>query len=285
MLDNVLQYFIDNAEDNIARAKFSASQERSIGVGALGFHALLQRKGIAFEGVMAKVMNNQMFKHIRGKLDEANLDLGAERGSPADCMGTGLRFAHVMAIAPNASSSIIMGNTSPSIEPYRANAYRQDTLSGSHLTKNKWLDKVIQDHLSNDSGTLSQNDYNDIWSSIIANDGSVQHLDWMNENDKEVFKTSMEIDQRWIIEHAADRQQYIDQAQSLNVFFRPDANVKYLHAVHFLAWKKGLKTLYYCRSEKLAKADKVSKRIEREVIKELDMTQIVQGNECLACEG
>ena len=285
MLDNVLEYFIVNAPDAISRAKYSAGRERSIGVGALGFHAYLQRNGVAFEGVMAKVLNNQMFKHIRGKLDEANTDLGTLRGSPADCAGTGRRFAHVMAIAPNASSSIIMGNTSPSIEPYRANAYRQDTLSGSHLTKNKWLNSVIEKHLSSDSGTVSQNEYNDIWSSIIANDGSVQHLTWMSENDKEVFKTGMEIDQRWVVEHAADRQQYIDQAQSLNLFFRPDVNVKYLHACHFLAWKKGLKTLYYCRSEKLAKADKVSKRIEREVIKELDMSAIAQGNECLACEG
>ena len=285
MLDNVLEYFIVNAPDAISRAKYSAGRERSIGVGALGFHAYLQRNGVAFEGVMAKVLNNQMFKHIRGKLDESNTDLGTLRGSPADCAGTGRRFAHVMAIAPNASSSIIMGNTSPSIEPYRANAYRQDTLSGSHLTKNKWLDRVIQKHLAGDGETVSQNEYNDIWSSIIANDGSVQHLNWMSENDKEVFKTGMEIDQRWVVEHAADRQQYIDQAQSLNLFFRPDVNVKYLHACHFLAWKKGLKTLYYCRSEKLAKADKVSKRIEREVIKELDMSAIAQGNECLACEG
>jgi ribonucleoside-diphosphate reductase alpha chain len=285
MLDNVLEYFIVNAPDAISRAKYSAGRERSIGVGALGFHAYLQRNGVAFEGVMAKVLNNQMFKHIRGKLDEANTDLGTLRGSPADCAGTGRRFAHVMAIAPNASSSIIMGNTSPSIEPYRANAYRQDTLSGSHLTKNKWLDRVIQKYLAGDGETVSQNDYNDIWSSIIANDGSVQHLTWMSEIDKEVFKTGMEIDQRWVVEHAADRQQYIDQAQSLNLFFRPDVNIKYLHACHFLAWKKGLKTLYYCRSEKLAKADKVSKRIEREVIKELDMSAIAQGNECLACEG
>jgi ribonucleoside-diphosphate reductase alpha chain len=289
MLDNVLEYFIVNAPDAISRAKYSASCERSIGVGALGFHAYLQRNGVAFEGVMAKVLNNQMFKHIRGKLDEANIDLGTLRGSPVDCVGTGRRFAHVMAIAPNASSSIIMGNTSPSIEPYRANAYRQDTLSGSHLTKNKWLDKVIMKHLDPDGGTTltpkGEQEYADIWSSIIANDGSVQHLTWMNEIDKEVFKTGMEIDQRWVVEHAADRQQHIDQSQSLNLFFRPDVNVKYLHACHFLAWKKGLKTLYYCRSEKLAKADKVSKRIEREVIKELDMSAIAQGNECLACEG
>lgn len=285
MLDNVLQYFIDNAPDSISRARYSASMERSIGVGALGFHALLQKKNVAFEGVMAKVLNNQIFKHIRGKLDEANIQLGLERGEAPDAMGTGKRFSHLMAIAPNASSSIIMGNTSPSIEPYRANAYRQDTLSGSFLNKNRWLDKVIQKHLAGDGDTISTNDYNDIWSSIIANDGSVQHLNWMDENTKEVFKTSMEIDQRWVIEHAADRQQYIDQAQSLNVFFRPDSHIKYIHAIHFMAWKKGLKTLYYCRSEKLAKADKVSKKIERKVIEEIDMSQIAQGNDCIACEG
>jgi ribonucleoside-diphosphate reductase alpha chain len=285
MLVNVLQYFIDTAPDHIARAKYSASRERSIGIGALGFHAYLQRKGIAFEGVMAKVTNNRIFKSIREGLNEANLRLGTERGEAPDAAGTGQRFSHLMAIAPNASSSIIMGNTSPSIEPYRANAYRQDTLSGAFLNKNKWLDKVIQDKLSSESGTLSQDDYNDIWSSIIANDGSCQHLDILTDDEKAVFKTSMEIDQRWVIELASDRQQYIDQAQSLNLFFRPDAHIKYLHAIHFMAWKKGLKTLYYCRSEKIGKADKVSKKIERQVIKELDMTQIAQGNDCIACEG
>ncbi len=281
MLDNVLEYFILHAPTTIERARYSASRERSIGIGALGFHAYLQRSGIAFEGVMAKSANNRMFKHIREKLNDANKELGLERGEAPDAMGTGNRFSHLMAIAPNASSSILMGNTSPSIEPYRANAYRQDTLSGSHLNKNKWLDKIIQKHAEiHDEGWADE-----VWSSIIANDGSVQHFEWLTENERYVFKTSMEIDQRWVIEHAADRQQYIDQAQSLNLFFRPDVNVKYLHACHFLAWKKGLKTLYYCRSEKLAKADKVSKRIEREVIKELDMTAIAQGNECLACEG
>lgn len=279
MLDNVLQYFIDNAPAAVKRAKYSAKRERSIGVGALGFHAYLQHNGIAFEGVMAKVANNRMFKHIRSKLNEANLELGSERGSPPDCVNTGLRFSHVMAVAPNASSSIIMGNTSPSIEPYRANAYRQDTLSGSHLNRNKFLDAILR------AKGLTEEQMQDTWSSIIANDGSCQHLSILDEAQKDVFKTGMEIDQRWVIEHASDRQMYIDQAQSLNLFFRPDVNIKYLHACHFLAWKKGLKTLYYCRSEKLAKADKVSKRIEREVIKELDMTAIAQGNECLACEG
>jgi ribonucleoside-diphosphate reductase alpha chain len=279
MLDNVLNYFIANAPDDIARAKYSAERERSIGIGALGFHAYLQRNGIAFEGVMAKVANNRIFKNIREKLNVANLELGKERGEAPDAVGTGFRFSHLMAIAPNASSSIIMGNTSPSIEPYRANAYRQDTLSGSFLNKNRWLDKILKEKLQD------ENEYNDVWSSIIANDGSVQHLDILDEAQKDVFKTSMEIDQRWVIDLASDRQQYIDQAQSLNLFFRPDAHIKYIHAIHFMAWKKGLKTLYYCRSEKIGKADKVSKRIEREVIKELDMTQIAQGNDCIACEG
>ena len=288
MLDNVLQYFIDNAPSTIERARYSASRERSIGVGALGFHAYLQRKGVAFEGVMGKVLNNQIFKHIRKGLDDANQILGQIRGPAPDAISSGQRFSHLMAIAPNASSSIIMGNTSPSVEPYRANAYRQDTLSGSFLNKNRWLDKVIRDYLTGgDSSeqTLEEGEYNDIWSSIIANDGSVQHLNWMDENTKAVFKTSMEIDQRWVIELAADRQQYIDQAQSLNLFFRPDAHIKYIHAIHFMAWKKGLKTLYYCRSEKIGKADKVSKKIERQVIKELDMVQVAQGNDCIDCEG
>jgi ribonucleoside-diphosphate reductase alpha chain len=288
MLDNVLQYFIDNAPDSIARAKYSAALERSIGVGALGFHAYLQKNGIAFEGVMAKVANNKIFKHIRNGLNDANVQLGKERGEAPDAKGTGFRFSHLMAIAPNASSSIILGNTSPSVEPYRANAYRQDTLSGSFLNKNRWLDKVIIDYLSPNGSPLTpkgESEYADIWSSIIANDGSVQHLTWMDENTKAVFKTSMEIDQRWVIDLAADRQVYIDQAQSLNLFFRPDAHIKYIHAIHFMAWKKGLKTLYYCRSEKIGKADKVSKKIERQVIKELDMTQIAQGNDCIACEG
>ena len=280
MLDNVLQYFIDNAPDAIARAKYSASRERSIGVGALGFHAYLQRKNIAFEGVMAKVTNNKIFKHIREGLDDANQYLGGTRGEAPDAVGSGQRFSHLMAIAPNASSSIIMGNTSPSVEPYRANAYRQDTLSGSFLNKNKYLDELIKEKTNGDEQA-----YADVWSSIIANDGSCQHLDILTDSEKDVFKTSMEIDQRWVIDLAADRQMHIDQAQSLNLFFRPDAHIKYIHAIHFMAWKKGLKTLYYCRSEKLAKADKVSKRIEREVIKELDMVQVAQGNDCIACEG
>ena len=281
MLDNVLQYFIDNAPNSISRAKYSAERERSIGVGALGFHAYLQRNGIPWESASAKSANIRMFKHIREKLNDANKQLGKSRGEAPDAVGTGLRFSHLMAIAPNASSSIIMGNTSPSIEPYRANAYRQDTMSGSSLNKNRFLDAIIKEKCNADA----QLDYNEIWSSIIANDGSIQHLDIFDEWQKNVFKTGMEIDQRWIVEHAADRQSYIDQSQSLNLFFRPNSNIKYIHAVHFLAWKRKVKTLYYCRSEKIGKADKISKRIERNIIKELDMTAIAQGNECLACEG
>lgn len=281
MLDNVLDYFITNAPDAVSRAKYSATRERSIGIGALGFHAYLQLNNIAWESALATSANNRMFKHIREGLDEANLQLGKERGEAPDCAGTGRRFAHVMAVAPNASSSILMGNTSPSVEPFRANAYRQDTLSGAYLNKNKYLDKIIKEKCDADSKL----DYNEIWSSIIANDGSVQHLDILDDWTKDVYKTSMEIDQRWIVDHAANRQSYIDQAQSLNLFFRPDVNVKYLHAVHFQAWKQGLKTLYYCRSEKLAKADKVAKKIEREVIQEIDLKQLATEEVCLACEG
>jgi ribonucleoside-diphosphate reductase alpha chain len=280
MLDNVLQYFIDNAPDSISRARYSATMERSIGIGALGFHAYLQKKNLPWESSLAVAVNKRIFNNIRGKLDVANRELGTERGEAPDCAGSGNRFAHLMAIAPNASSSIIMGNTSPSVEPYRANAYRQDTLSGSFLNKNKFLDKIIKEKVDEQSV-----DYQDIWSSIIANDGSVQHLSILSDWEKDVFKTSMEIDQRWIVEHASHRQSFIDQAQSINLFFRPDVDIKYLHAVHFQAWKQGLKTLYYCRSEKLAKADKVSNKIERNIIQEIDLKALAEGDNCLACEG
>ena len=285
MLDNVLQYFIDNAPDSISRARFSATRERSIGIGALGWHALLQKNNLPWESASATGLNHKIFGHIRKELDNANIQLGKERGEAPDATGTGRRFSHMLAIAPNASSSIIMGNTSPSIEPLRANAYRQDTLSGSMLNKNKWLNRVIEKHLSGEGDIVNQDDYNEIWSSIIANDGSVQHLTWMDDWTKDVFKTSMEIDQRWVVQHSADRQQYIDQAQSVNLFFRPDSNIKYIHAVHFQAWKQGLKTLYYCRSEKIGKADKISKKIERQVMEEIDLKALATEDICLACEG
>lgn len=284
MLDNVIEYFIQNAPDTISRARFSAMRERSVGVGALGFHAYLQKHNIAFESAIAKSVNMQMFKGIRERLDLANTKLAEERGSCPDAADYGVvkRCSHVMAIAPNASSSIIMGNTSPSIEPYAANAYRQDTSSGAYLNKNKFLDKIILE----ESKGKSESWYDDTWVAIIANDGSVSDLEWMDDYTKDVFKTAQEIDQRWIVEHTADRQVYVDQSISTNVFFKPDCSVKYLHAVHFLAWKKGLKALYYLRSGKLRKADKVGKKIERKRIEdEINMQEIVDGDSCIACEG
>ena len=281
MLDNVLTHFISSAPDHISRAKYSAEKERSVGVGALGFHAYLQRHGIPFESALAKSRNMDIFSTIRNKLNKANQELGKERGEAPDAAGTGKRCSHVMAIAPNASSSIIMGNTSPSIEPWRANAYRQDTLSGAFLNKNKWLDKLLRKKCEEDPKL----DLDDLWSNVIANDGSVSNLKCLTNYEKDTYKTAMEIDQRWVIEHSADRQKFIDQAQSVNVFFRPDVDIKYLHAVHYLAWKHGLKTLYYCRSEKIGKADRVYKKIERNIIKELDVSTLVEGEECIACEG
>ncbi len=284
MLDNVLQYFIDNAPSEIQRAKYSAMRERSVGVGALGWHAYLQKNLIPFESAMAKGANMRIFKHIRTQLDEANTKLAQERGAclDADAFGVMKRCSHVMAVAPNASSSIIMGNTSPSIEPFAANAYRQDTSSGVFLNKNKFLDKILKEKAVNEEA----NWYDEVWASIIANDGSVQHLDCLDDYTKDVFKTASEIDQRWIVEQSADRQKFVDQAISTNLFFRPDVNVKYLHAVHFQAWKQGLKSLYYVRSAKLKKADKVGQRIERKRIEdEIDLQTLIEEGTCLACEG
>jgi ribonucleoside-diphosphate reductase alpha chain len=278
MLDNVLQYFIDRAPKTIARAKYSAMMERSIGIGTLGFHAFLQKKGIAIDGVMAKSYNNEIFKHIHSSCLLADAVLVKQRGSCIDA-GHGLvnrRFSHHTAIAPNASSSLIMGNTSPSVEPYRANVFRQDTLSGAFVYKNRFLKAEL---------AALDMDNDDVWASIISNEGSVQHLD-IPEQVKEVFKTAMEIDQRWLVELASDRQQYIDQGQSINLFFPANVSIKYLHAIHFLAWKSGLKSLYYLRSEKVRKADKVGAQIKRQRIEdEIDLKTVADGDTCLACEG
>lgn len=284
MLDNVLTYFIANAPDEISRARYSAERERSVGVGALGFHAYLQQKNIAFEGVMAKSVNNQIFKHIKSKLDTANKCLALERGECPDASGWELkRCSHTMAIAPNASSSFIMGNTSPSCEPFAANAYRQDTSSGAYLTRNKYLDKLLIEMAKAEKDV---NWYEDTWASVVANDGSVQHLGCIDEYTKEVFKTAIEIDQRWIIEHASDRQKCVDQAISTNIWLRPDTSIKYLHGIHFQAWKQNLKSLYYVRSSKLRKADKVGQKIVRNRIEdEIDLQAIVNNESCLACEG
>ena len=278
MLDNVLNYFLDNAPHHIRRAVYSASRERSVGLGTLGFHAYLQKNGMAIDGVMSKLTNRDIFKYIKKECERADNNLVVKRGACPDAAEFGIerRFSHHMAIAPNASSSLIMGNTSPSIEPYRANVFRQDTLSGAHVYRNRFLVKRLAE--------LGLND-DDTWASIIAHDGSVQHLD-IPEDVKEVFKTAMEIDQRWLVELAADRQEFIDQGQSVNLFFQPNTTIAYLHAVHFMAWKQGLKSLYYLRSDKVRKADKVGAQVKRQRIEEtIDMTAIANGETCLACEG
>jgi|TARA_B100001094_G_scaffold31397_1_gene26114 ribonucleoside-diphosphate reductase alpha chain len=266
-LDNVLQHFIDNAPDELFRARFSAASERSLGLGAMGFHAYLQSKGIPFESALAKSLNLKIFKKMKEQAVEESKRLAIKRGEAPDMENTGMRNAHLLAIAPNASSSIICGTTSPSIEPYRANAYVQKTMSGSFLVKNKYLEKLLEKKEINNDKT---------WTSILANRGSVLHIKELSDYEKDTFKTAIEINQQWVIEHAADRQQYICQGQSVNVFVPADVNIKELHDIHMLAWKKKLKTLYYCRSEAIKRAELVSKKIERTIIPEAD---------CLACEG
>ena len=270
MLDNALTVFINDAPDEISRAKLSASLERSVGVGVLGFHTYLQNNGIAFESALAKSVNIQIFRGIRQKLDKANLELGSLRGEAPDAVGTGKRCSHVMAVAPTATTSIIMGNISPSIEPIRANVYRQDTLSGSHTNVNPAFTRWLV------SKNFSEEEQKDIIHSVMVNDGSVQHLEVMTEAEKYVFKTAMEIDQRWVIDLAGDRQLEIDQGQSVNVFFPAKASIPYIHAVHLMAWKRGLKSLYYYRSERVKKAESVSVSV--------DLKSILEESECLACQ-
>lgn len=271
MLDNVLEHFIQNAPDQLSRASYSAMRERSIGLGAMGFHAHLQRHNIPFESAMAKGKNLQMFGRIKSEAVRATQQLAAERGDCPDGMGSGLRNSHLLAIAPNASSSIICGNTSPSIEPYRANAFTQKTKSGSSLLKNEYLESILQD--------LGQ-DTDEVWKSIITSSGSVQHLDFLDEWTKEVFKTAVEIDQRWVVEMAGDRQEFICQSQSLNIFFPANVSKAELHAIHMMAWKRGVKTLYYLRSEAFKRAETVSDEVLRERILES-----IDDEGCLACEG
>ena len=271
MLDNVLEHFITNAPDQLSRASYSAMRERSIGLGAMGFHAHLQRHNIPFESAMAKGKNLQMFNRIKSEAVRATKELAAERGDCPDGMGSGLRNSHLLAIAPNASSSIICGNTSPSIEPYRANAFTQKTKSGSSLLKNEYLESILQD--------IGQ-DNDEVWKSIITNNGSVQHLEFLDDWTKEVFKTAVEIDQRWIVEMAGDRQEFICQSQSLNIFFPANVSKAELHAIHMMAWKRGVKTLYYLRSEAFKRAETVSDEVLRERILES-----IDDEGCLACEG
>ncbi len=270
-LDNVIQSFIDNAPDVIFRARFSAKRERSIGLGAMGFHAYLQAHNIPFESAMAKGLNLKLFEEIKTQASVASRQLADERGECPDGEGYGVRNAHLLSIAPNASSSIICGNTSPSIEPFRANAFTQKTKSGAALMKNKYLEEALAKHDQNTD---------EVWTSIITQGGSVQHLHFLSDWERDVFKTALEIDQRWVIEFASDRQQFICQSQSVNLFFPALVSKQELHNTHMLAWKKGLKSLYYVRSEAIKRADVVSDK--KDQVQILDYTE---ESTCLACEG
>lgn len=248
MLDNVLDDFIQKAPDSMTRAKYAAMRERSVGLGAMGFHSFLQSKMIPFESVMSKVWNKRMFKHIREQADAASITLAKERGACPDAKEFGVmeRFSNKMAIAPTASISIICGGTSPGIEPIVANAFTHKTLSGSFPVKNKHLEMILEEKGKNTE---------EVWNDIFTREGSVQHLDFLSDDEKDVFKTAFELDQRWVVEHAADRAEYVCQAQSVNVFLPADVHKRDLHQVHWKAWKQGLKSLYYCRSKSLQRAE------------------------------
>ena len=286
-LDNVLQDFIDRAPDEMARAKYAASRERSVGLGVMGFHGFLQANGIPFESVIAKVWNKRMFQHLRGQADAASRMLAEERGACPDAAEYGIqeRFSHKLAIAPTASISIIAGNASPGIEPIAANVFLQKTLSGSFTVRNRHLHKLLIE---------KGRDTDEIWSSITLTKGSVQHLDFLTQQEKDVFKTAFELDQRWVVEHAADRTPYICQSQSVNLFLPADIHKRDLHQIHMLAWRRGLKSLYYCRSLSIQRADTVSEMLNKvEVLEGQAVLPPVrhqagaEGNsydECLACQ-
>ncbi len=254
-LDNVLQDFIDNAPDEMERARYSAMRERSVGLGVMGMHSFFQSQNIPFESVMAKVWNKKMFKHIREQADVASVELAHERGACPDAADYGImeRFSSKMAIAPTASISIICGGSSPGIEPIAANSFTHKTLSGSFSVKNKYLKRVLAE---------KGKDTEEIWSSITTHEGSVQHLDFMTDDEKDVFKTAFELDQRWIIDLAGDRAEHICQSQSVNVFLPADVEKTVLHQIHWQAWKKGVKSLYYCRSKSIQRAESVSQKEE-----------------------
>lgn len=268
MLDNVLQDFIDKAPPEMWRAVASATAERSVGLGAMGFHTYLQDHMIAFESDHARGYNIMMFEDLREKTDAASLKLGAERGEAPDMAGTGHRFAHRMAVAPNASSSIFL-HCSPSIEPWAANAFIHKTLSGNHPVRNPSLEKLL---IAKGMNTK------EVWKEIIGEGGSVQHLDFLSDKEKAVFKTFIEINQIWVVRHAADRARSIDQGQSVNIAFGKEVEAEYLLEVHYRAWEWGLKSLYYLRSEAAKRAENMNSKVERNEI-------ILEPPECLACEG
>lgn len=275
-LDNVLQDFINTAPDSMAKAKYSAMRERSIGLGVMGFHSFLQSKNVPIESAMSKVWNKKIFQKIKQEVDLASQELAKQKGACPDALEAGFneRFSNKIAIAPTASISIIANNSSPGVEPFVANSFTQKTLTGSFNVRNKNLVKLLE---SKDKNT------EDIWSLITTNEGSVQHLNFLDDHEKMVFKTAQEIDQRWIIDLAAERQEYVCQAQSINLFLPGNVSKKYLHEMHFRAWQKGLKSLYYCRSTSIQRADKVSHKVEQNEIN-LNNQQEDKYEECLACQ-
>ena len=247
-LDNVLEDFINKAPDHMTRARYSAIRERSVGLGVMGLHSFLQAMRVPLEGAMAKVWNRRMFSHIKRQVDDASIALAHERGPCPDAADYGImeRFSNKMAIAPTASISIICGGTSPGVEPIAANVYTHKTLSGSFEVRNRHLAALLEERGHNDEET---------WSSIIYNEGSVQHLDFLSDDEKAVFKTAFELDQRWLVDLAADRTPFVCQAQSLNVFLPANVHKRDLHQIHMMAWKKGVKSLYYCRSKSIQRAE------------------------------
>jgi len=273
-LDNVLEDFIRRAPEGMARARYSAMRERSVGLGLMGFHSFLQSQGIPFESAMAKVWNTRFFKHIRSHADKASVTLAQERGPCPDAKERGLmaRFSHKLAIAPTASISIICGGTSPCIEPIPANIYTHKTLSGSHTVKNHFLTELLEQKGFNTD---------EVWQSILEREGSVQHLDCLSQDEKDCFKTAFEIDQRWVVEFAADRAPYVCQGQSVNIFLPADIDKWDLMMLHWTAWEKGVKSLYYCRSKSVQRAAFAEGKAKKLTAFAAHKTDY---EECLACQ-
>ena len=276
-LDNILSEFIQKAPDSFKDAKYSAHRERSVGLGVMGFHSFLQKNMIPFESVMAKVWNTKIFKYIDQEVNKASKKLAEERGACPDAAEYGImeRFSNKTAIAPTASISIICGGSSPGIEPIAGNSYTHKTLSGSFNVRNKFLEELLNKYEKNTA---------DVWSSITTNQGSVQHLDFLTQEEKDVFKTAFELDQRWLIDLSADRTPYISQAQSLNIFLPADVHKKDLHQIHFQSWKKGLKSLYYCRSKSIQRAEVISKSFVASPAEKTQNEETKNYEECLSCQ-
>ena len=277
-LDNVITYFVDNAPQALSRAIKSARAERSLGLGAMGFHAYLQKKNIPFESGIAVAANKGIFMDIKEKSKQKTIELAKIKGECPDGTGYGVRNSHLLAIAPNANSSIIAG-TSPSIEPWKSNAYTHRTRVGSYLVKNPHLEEVLRSYWSKEDGDIKEW-MKQQWTSIILAEGSVQHLDYMSDWHKQVFKTAFELDQRWIVDHAGDRQEFICQGQSVNLFFPAGTDKAVVNAVHIRAWKKKLKGLYYLRTNAGASAEKVSQKVEQDKLQDF-----TDPDECLSCQG